>query len=87
MSGLNQFGNVDWMRCDIESAIASGILTPISQLRLTEERDSDDYKQGLVFDSDPPDMFCNVSSNYRVEQLQQRVEYSNYLILPTKFGF
>ena len=78
---------LDWMRCDIESAIASGILTPINQLRLTEERDSDDYKQGLVFDSDPPDMFCNVSSNYRVEQLQQRVEYSNYLILPTKFGF
>ena len=55
---------------------------PISELRLSAETDSDEYKQGLVFDNDVPDIFCSA-----VAQLQLRIEFSDYLVLPTQFGF
>ena len=41
----------------------------------------------MVFGGEAPDLFCNAVSKFRVEQLQLRVEYSNYLLLPTKFQF
>ena len=77
----------EWMHGDVVDAVAQGVLKPISELRLGGEKDSEEYKQGLVFDSDVPDIFCNAVTNTRVAKLQLRVEYSNYLVLPTQFGF
>ena len=39
------------------------------------------------FGGEAPDLFCNAVTKFRVEQLQLRVEYSDYLLLPTKFQF
>ena len=71
---------------EISSAVEQGILKPVSQLRLGEEKDCDEYREGLVFNNDIPDIFCNAVGS-RVDQLQLRAEFSNYLVFPTQFGF
>ena len=76
-----------WMRREISSAVEVGILKPISDLRVTVEKDVEDFKNGFLFGNDDPDVFCNVATSSRVEKLQTRVQFSNYLILPIKFGF
>ena len=76
-----------WMHGEVEDAIQQGIIKPVSELRLNVEKDNEEYKDGLVFGGDTPDIFCNAVTKNRVEQLQLRVEYSDYLLLPTKFGF
>ena len=43
---------------DIKVAIDQGILTPITKLRLSEEKDTDVFKEGLV--SGDSDLFCNI---------------------------
>ena len=75
-----------WMLGEISSAVEQGILKPVSQLRLGEEKDCDEYREGLVFNNDIPDIFCNAVGS-RVDQLQLRAEFSNYLVFPTHFGF
>ena len=41
-----------WMRGDIDDALAEGILTPASDLRLNDD-DEESYKKGLVFERTP----------------------------------
>ena len=76
-----------WMHWDVSKAVEEGILKPISDLRNLEEKESDDYKEGLIFSNDIPDVMCNTVKTSRVDLLQQRAEFSDYLILPTQFGF
>ena len=62
-----------WMSGEISDAIAQGILTPIDQLRISsEEKDSDEFKQGFVFDKD---ILCNAISQNRVDKIQLRNPY------------
>ena len=76
-----------WMSLDVQTAVDQGILKPICELRGVEEKETDEYKDGLVFPKDLPDVLCNKVSTDRVDLLQQRIEFSDYLIVPTKFGF
>ena len=75
------------MQGEINNAVSEGILTPISNLRLNEEKDTDEFKQGLVFDGDMPEVFCSLVNDSRVKQLQLRTDFSDYLVLPSKFSF
>ena len=75
------------MRGEVSDAIESGVLKPIRDLRGADERDTDEYKDGLVLGGEISDNWCNVVNMTRVQQIQKRVEFSNYLIVPTKFGF
>ena len=75
-----------WMHEDVSDAVEQGILRPVSDLRLNAEKDADDYRDGLVFGVDA-DIFCNAVTKTRVDQLQLRVDFSGYLLVPTKFGF
>ena len=76
-----------WMKGDVLDAVQEGILKPISNLRISAENEKEEFKEGLVFGGEAPDLFCNAVTKFRVEQLQLRVEYSDYLLLPTKFQF
>ena len=76
-----------WMHLDISIAVETGVLKPIAELRGTDEKESDEYKDGLIFGKDLPDVFCNKVSHERVDLLQQRIEFSNYLVVPTKYPF
>ena len=77
----------EWMHQDVSQAVAEGVLKPVCELRINEEKDGDEYKLGLLLDTEVPDIFCNAARPTRVDKIQQRVEFSNYLVLPTKFGF
>ena len=77
-----------WMRGEIDDAIADGILTPASDLRLNDD-DEESYKKGLVFERTPdiltPGHMVLLSS--RAEKVKERSEFSMYIIPPNKFKF
>ena len=77
----------NWMRGEIPEAIEKGILKPICQLRGVEEKDNDAFRDGLIFGNDISDVWCNAVNNNKVDLLEKRVRFSDYLVLPTKFGF
>ena len=76
-----------WMHMDVSQAVEEGVLKPISELRGVDEKDAEDYKDGLVIGSDLPDIICHKVSSDRVDLLEQRTKFSNYLLVPTKFSF
>ena len=77
----------EWMHWDVAEAIRNGVIKPISELRLTEEKDADDFRKGFMYGGEDTDLMCHVINPSRVQKLQMRVEFSSYLVLPTKFGF
>ena len=78
------------MQLDLADAVSQGFITPVSELRITKEIE-EDYNGGIVFgESDALlDSFqcINTSSETRKNKIQQRAEFSNYLLLPTKYSF
>ena len=77
----------EWMHWDVAESIRNGVIKPISELRLTEEKDADDFRKGFMYGGEDTDLMCHVINPSRVQKLQMRVEFSSYLVLPTKFGF
>ena len=79
---------VDWMTDDIQEAITNGILKPVDDLRLSSKEDLDSYYDGCVFDQIPEVLTRgHVLNQGRISLIQERAAYSQYLILPTKYGF
>ena len=82
-----------WMRLEIEEAVRNGVLKLATSLRVSKEIE-DDFKQGLMF-GDRDEVVTggftvnvgNKVSETRMKKLQERVDHSDYLILPTKFSF
>ena len=82
-----------WMKMDIEDAVSKGFIKPASELRVSKEME-DDFNKGLIFrDHDEiltrgrPTITTNIVIETRVKKLQERAEYSNYLLVPTKYNF
>ena len=77
-----------WMRGDITTAVDNGTLKPASQLRLGKES-QEEYSKGLLFDSQIPEIITkgHVVNASRLSLIQERAEFSQYLVLPTKFSF
>ena len=75
-----------WMKGDIEEAIEKGTLTPISSLRLKKEEE-EDYNKGMVFEKSHEILTRGHTAilHTRVENVQARSEFSDYIISPTKF--
>ena len=78
----------DWIRQDVDSAVSSGILKPVSQLRLKTKEEQDDFQDGCVFDIIPEVLTRGHTLNQRrISNIQERASFSKYLLLPTKFSF
>ena len=78
-----------WMKKPIEDAVASGILTPIENIKVKTE-DEDAYNEGFVFEKTKEILTPGhpvVLTSTRVEKVSSRASFSNYLISPTKFTF
>ena len=78
---------------DLKEVISCGILTPALDLRISKEIQSD-FNDGLIFgDRDDPftrghtAQSAHVISENRVRKIQERTEFSNYLLQPTAFKF
>ena len=79
---------LSWMQGDMEKAVSEGHLKPAKELRLSRELE-DEYSRGLLFESQIPEIITRghaVNQN-RVSLLQQRADFSNYILLPTKLSF
>ena len=77
----------EWMTWSVEKAIEEEILKPVAQLRLKAEEE-DTFNEGCVFDREPEILTRGHQLNEkRVSKLQLRASFSDYLVLPTKFGF
>ena len=79
------------MYLDIDEAVSQGFITPVSQLRVTRDIE-DEFNGGIVF-GDKDDLGtldllqCNFSSETRKKKIQERAQFSKYLLLPTKHSF
>ena len=77
-----------WMNGEIAAAIQAGILRPVSDLRLQTKEEEDDFQDGCVFDM-VPDVLTrgHVLNQKRINLIQERASFSQYLMLPTRFSF
>ena len=82
-----------WMTMSIVEAVTQGFIKPASDIRMNKELESD-FKEGLMFgDRDEsltrgnPAVAAQVVTEARVKKIQLRAEFSEYLILPTKYSF
>ena len=57
-----------WIDQDVSQAVAQGFLRPVSELRISEEKDGDGYKLGLLLDTEVPEIFCNAVRTSRVDK-------------------
>ena len=78
---------VEWMTMDMATALKLGSIKPAASLRLKEEQENE-YKKGLTFEKVPELLTRGHQvSERRLNLMEERAEYSKYLILPTKFSF
>ena len=78
-----------WMKESIDKAVETGILTPVSKLRLCEE-EKEAFDKGMVFEKTKEILtrgHPTVLLSTRIENVKSRSEFSDYLLSPTKFKF
>ena len=78
-----------WMRYAVEDAIESGILTPVSKLRLSD-REVEDFNKGFIYEKTKDILtkgHVTVLATARVENVLSRAQFSNYLIPLNKYKF
>ena len=78
----------EWMKGDIESALKGGIIKPASDIQVTEESE-DKYAEGILFEYRNPGSIAwgHTVNQTRVKLLESRANFSDYLVLPTRFAF
>ena len=76
-----------WMTQSVESAKNSNILKPASEIRMTND-DESEYEKGFVFERELEILVRGHSASYsalhseRVERMKDRAEFSKYIFIP-----
>ena len=87
MPGSRWHNGEAWMKWKAGQAIAQGCIKPATELRINDE-DKDDFKEGVVFERFPELLTRGHTLNKeRINKMEKRAKFSNYLVLPTKFNF
>ena len=77
----------EWMTWDLEAAVAKGIITPVSELRLAKDEE-EDYREGFLLNKEPDILTrSHVVEKNRILKIQDRAMFSDYILCPTKFNF
>ena len=73
----------DWMTMDIDDAIAIDVIKPALQLRIKPEEESE-FNDGCVFEK--PEILTrgHVTTQARIDKIEERAAFSNYTLLPTR---
>merc|ERR1712101_46073 len=72
--------SLDWMRDDIEDAVEKGVLTPVSELRLSKDKE-EDLDKGFVHELSPEILTRGhtvLAAAERKDKIAQRLEFSDY---------
>jgi len=76
-----------WMRNTVAQAIADGQIKPALELRINDE-EKEEFRDGVVFDKIPEVLTRgHALQQERISKLEERAQYSKYVIIPTKFNF
>ena len=77
-----------WMHGSLDEAVENGTLVPAQNLRLNKD-EMEEFSKGLVFDSSIPEILTkgHIANQNRISLIEERAQFSQYLILPTKFAF
>ena len=76
-----------WMTMEMEAAQKLGFIKPAKSLRIRDDQE-DDFKKGLTFEKVPELLTRGHHVNEkRLGLLEERAEFSQYLVLPTKYPF
>ena len=78
-----------WMRQSVDEAISMGILTPVSELRMSEQ-ETEDFNKGFIYEKTKDILtkgHITVLATSRVENVLLRAQHSKYLIPLNKFKF
>ena len=76
-----------WMRNTVAQAIADGQIKPALELRINDE-EKEEFRDGVVFDKIPEVLTRgHALKQERISKLEERAQYSKYVIIPTKFNF
>ena len=77
----------EWMSGSIEKAVKSGVLKPVSELRMADYEESE-YEKGLIYERTPEILIHgHAVTEQRTDKMVERAEFSNYLFMPTKYDF
>ena len=77
-----------WMRLPLDAAIEQGYIKTASSLRVKNGEEEDEYRKGIIFEKVPEILTRgHVVNERRVGLMEERANFSKYLILPTKFSF
>ena len=77
----------NWMRLPLEEAVSQGVIKPAASLRVKSDQESE-YRKGIVFEKIPEQLTKgHVVNEKRVGLIEERAEFSKYLIIPTKYSF
>ncbi len=69
------------MRNDIEDAVEKGVLTPVSELRLSKDEE-EDFDKGFVYELSPEILTRGhtvLAAAERKDKIAERMEFSDYL--------
>ena len=87
MMGSRWHNGEDWMRQPLETAIEQASITPANNLSISDS-EREEYKEGIIFEKIPELLTRGHTLNReRISKLEERARFSNYIVLPTKFGF
>ena len=78
----------EWMKLSLESATSQGFIKPAANLRIRNDEEEFEYRKGIVFEKIPEILTKgHVVNERRVTLIEERAQFSQYLVLPTKFRF
>ena len=75
------------MKTSVVQAIAQGCIKPALDLLIRDE-DREEFREGVVYDKIPEVLTRGHNLNQeRISRLEVRAQFSQYVVLPTKFNF
>ena len=86
LPGSKWHNGVPWMSWPLQKAIDDGCIKLATDLRLSDEEQKD-FQDGVLFEKVPELLTRGHALNQlRVSEIEKRARFSNYVLLPTKFG-
>ena len=86
LPGSKWHNGVPWMCWPLQKAIDEGCIRLATDLRLNDEEQKD-FQEGVLFEKMPELLTRGHAINQlRVSEIEKRARFSNYILLPTKYG-
>ena len=87
LPGSTWHNGYKWMTCPLTEAVQDGSIVPVSDLKISDS-EQEEYKEGIIFNKIPELLTRgHVLNKERIDRIEERARFSNYVILPTKFNF